>query len=299
MTCETCGRVVAGATPARAAANLRAHERVHAPDHVSNCGSRPGFVSHHARGEEPCDPCKKAAHEYHRAYYHEARKHVEGVPHVDARRVVRHVRELQRRGMGAKRIAARAGVSVSTVQTVEQRRHGIRPETARRLLAVTFDPGWRPAEPVARRVRALAAIGWPARDVASRAGVSIAVVADLTAGRSTRVESRSDDSLRAVYEALSMTPGPSEQVRKVAARKGWVPPLAWDDIDTDPAPAAASDERVTVVEEAEFLASAGVGFTEAATRLGTTPSALDKLLRYHHQTDLLHRMRGNERGAAA
>lgn len=298
MTCETCGRTVKGATPARAAANLRAHARVHAPGHVSNCGTRAGFVSHHSRGEDPCDPCKAAATEYHRAYYHEARKHVDGVPHIDARRVVRHVRELQRRGMGAKRIAAHAGVTLQTVQSVGTRRHGVRPETARRLLAVTFDPGWRPAEPVARRVRALAAIGWPARDVAARAGVSIAVVADLTAGRSTRVESRSDDSLRAVYEALSMTPGPSERLRKVAARKGWVPPLAWDDIDTDPAP-AVTDERVTVIEEAEFLSSSGVGLAEAATRLGTNPSALEKLLRHHHQTDLLHRMRRNERGAAA
>lgn len=49
-----------------------------------------------------------------------------------------------------------------------------------------------------------------------------------------------------------------------------------------------------VIEDARFLATDGVGLTETAHRTGTTPVALEKLLRDHHELPLLHQLRAHE-----
>ena len=36
-----------------------------------------------------------------------------------------------------------------------------------------------------------------------------------------------------VYDQISMTPGPDEQVRNAAREQGWATPLAWDDDEID------------------------------------------------------------------
>lgn len=270
LACPSCAYRTMSTTPKRAENALRMHLVVHEPGGGSH-GTRSGFVMHHQRGEDPCEACKAAAYEYHHRYYQEARKFVDGVPHVPAGKVLAHVARLRAGGMGTRRIAEKAGVSLHTVQHLGKRSKGIRPVTARRLLAVQADPFWRPAEPVRRRVRALAVIGWDARSIADRAGVSIAVVADLTAGRTVRVSEKSDEALRAVYEDLCMTPGPSARVQRYATAKGWVPPLGWDDIDRDehPADAVVVPVRQRVdLDEWVHLVSLGVGAVEAAGRVG-------------------------------
>lgn len=290
LSCPSCTYRTSSTTPKRAENALRMHLVVHAPGGGSH-GTRSGFVMHHQRGEDACDACKAAAAEYHHRYYQEARKFVDGVPHVPTRKVLAHVDRLRVAGMGTRRIAEKAGVSLHTVQNLGKRSKGVRPRTAAKLLAVSPDLFWRPAEPVRRRVQALAALGWNARSVADRAGLSIAVVADLTAGRTERVSEKSDDALRSVYDALCMTPGPSARAQRYAKAHGWVPPLGWDDIDQDQRPAevvpAASGRRVDL-DEWVHLVSLGTGAVEAARRVGGSGlrSVIDAASKYHHQRAL-------------
>lgn len=82
-----------------------------------------------------------------------------------------------------------------------------------------------------RRIRALMAIGHRLRDIAAELGRSYdAVDKWLLAGSVHR------DTARAVadlYERRSGTPGPHKGRRTRSRRRGYAPPLAWDDVDID------------------------------------------------------------------
>lgn len=86
---------------------------------------------------------------------------------------------------------------------------------------------------VRRRLHALAAIGWSAEDIAVRLGKSRCAVSRLRNSRDRFVLCSVAESVRRIYDELSMTPGPSSSARTRARRKGWPPPLAWDEDKID------------------------------------------------------------------
>lgn len=98
----------------------------------------------------------------------------------------------------------------------------------------------------ARRLQALAAIGWGATDVADQLGYSEASRSHLARLRhAERVNVRTAAAIRELYDRLSMTPGPSQVTRRRALEAGYAPPLAWDehsidDPDAEPAHTEAS-----------------------------------------------------------
>ena len=54
-------------------------------------------------------------------------------------------------------------------------------------------------------------------------------VAKLLNNPRRRVNRDTYQAVADLYDRLSMTPGPSQEARDRAKRKGWRPPLAWDD----------------------------------------------------------------------
>ena len=90
-----------------------------------------------------------------------------------------------------------------------------------------------------RRIHALMALGWRLTDIDAELGQCAHYTYNLT----DQVQVHFDTARRVaeVYDRLAMTPGPSERTRAIARRKGWAPPLAWDDIDRDPEPATSRD----------------------------------------------------------
>lgn len=93
-----------------------------------------------------------------------------------------------------------------------------------------------PARGVHRRLQALARMGWTWGEINRRLGHAEGVnrVSRLLA--SDKVHVTTFRKVDALYRELHMKPGPSELSRQRAIAKGWAPPLAWDDIDADPAP---------------------------------------------------------------
>lgn len=83
-----------------------------------------------------------------------------------------------------------------------------------------------------RRIHALMAIGWTTTQLGQRIGYGSTALNQITRCREW-VMRETADKVRTLYDELSMTPGPSAETRKRAARKGWVPPLAWDDESID------------------------------------------------------------------
>lgn len=82
-----------------------------------------------------------------------------------------------------------------------------------------------------RRIQALWAIGWTSQHITEACGWGTPqAVTEVVAVRRAVFASTAETVAR-VYEQMSMTPGPSIKNRREASRKGWLPPLAWDNID--------------------------------------------------------------------
>jgi hypothetical protein len=131
-----------------------------------------------------------------------------------------------------------------------------------------------------RRLQALSSIGWPQSVLAARLGTDQAFVSYLQRGVGRSVTRATAAKVAAVFDALSMTPGPSQSSRMRSASKGWAPPLAWDDeaID-DPAASPVTWLPSTPVDRrAEFawLVEGGETVERAARRVGVSLKTLDR-----------------------
>ena len=149
-----------------------------------------------------------------------------------------------------------------------------------------------PALGTIRRIQALMAIGWTARDIAPRCGWGSAqAVTELLAR--TYVYTGTRNIIADVYDDLCMRPGPSAKNRRSAARKGWPPPLAWDDIDTDPQPVGWQYQPPSRFTRADTLAELdhlGHGITAACRRLQITRESLEKWCARHGMGEVYSRL---------
>lgn len=137
--------------------------------------------------------------------------------------------------------------------------------------------GWVPAVGTARRIRALMALGHTQTSLAIQVGVGHRQLSQVS--RQEQVTSAMARRVAELYDQLMFTPGTSEFVRRFAKRNGWVPPLAWDDID-DPNEVPDVGERNRRAEIAEDVAEKrervaqltrmGLSAGEIAERLGVT-----------------------------
>lgn len=148
-------------------------------------------------------------------------------------------------------IASASGLGVETVQHLSTRSRHARGEmsrhNARALLTTDITTATRGHGPIigaTRRLQALGAMGWSMMEVGRRSGLHYVTLASVQRGAQTSIGARLHHGINAVYDELHMTPGPSTRARLDARRKGWAPPLAWDDID-DPTQAPTGAEPTT------------------------------------------------------
>lgn len=285
--CGTCGWTGTGKTEALAARGLRAHScekftrrqaaRARGAERMASVDRTPkpclhkqaqhqhGTYACYTLGSCRCEPCSAAQSAYCRDL---ARRHAESAwdpersPFVDAEPVRAHVNGLRDQGMGAKRIAAAAGISngamtkllygtyATTGTGKGAGRYGVgelhrgpserlRRETAERILAVRLELGHGSrvdAVGSVRRVRALVALGWSQSKLAARLGV---LPGNLHLARGcTSTTYATALAVRALYDELCMTLPPQEahrdriaasRARGYAAERGWLPPLALDE----------------------------------------------------------------------
>lgn len=113
-------------------------------------------------------------------------------------------------------------------------------ERRRRYYAHIGQPYTVPAVGFQRRARALMAIGYTMAQIAEGAGLTptnLSVKLSRNAG--STVTRATHERMAALYERLHMHPQSgvwADRNRRWAESRGWAPPLAWDDIDNDPAP---------------------------------------------------------------
>ena len=213
-----------------------------------------------------------------------------------------HLQALVDTGMIPERIAISAGVGGATVRRLlnSETARVVTGATARKLLAVTPDSSTLAAQGrvngrgTRRRLQALAAIGWNHHEIARRLGYPRWKVNKALEG--AYVDIRVHDDIAALYDELwDQQPPTHTRAQRVgrsyaltvARRHGWLPPLAWDDIDTDPAPPTAGQEPL-LDEIAIALALAGqnVRLTRDA-RLEATRRGTERGLSLTQLSDLL------------
>ncbi len=158
-----------------------------------------------------------------------------GIPgYLPATTITPHIRRLLAAGWTRVDIAAHAGIGRRTIQNILT---GQQPNVQRHTAtAITrLRPADAPTRVAAvgtvRRIQALACIGWAAKQTGQDAGLTSSFTGDLVAGAYQRIPRAAAVAVDEVFRARCMTPGPSSVARTVAARNGWVAPLAWDDID--------------------------------------------------------------------
>jgi hypothetical protein len=174
---------------------------------------------------------------------HRAEKKAGMVHMVDAAPARAHVAECVAFGMTLRAIAAEAGLTYRVIQALSQGQKACRSWTAEAVLGVQVSAEARgyegtrnplvPARGTTRRLQALLAIGWTHPLMTERCGLYTGLLLRSQA----HVTTRNHQIIAALYDRLCMTPGPSQVTRLRAAKKGYAPPLAWDDIDRDRQPA--------------------------------------------------------------
>jgi hypothetical protein len=335
-TCSTCGYTRSYASAALAnfhhprhscakAQRLASAARRTGSGEIRDCqhpgqphlhGTRTAYVKDQCR----CADCRAANSAASRTAY---RDRVLGrwTPFIDAGPVQAHIGTLREAGIGVAQIARLAGISSSHVrELVPHSRTGrppiqrVRPDTARRLLAIAVTDANRASQThveatgTRRRLRALLAIGWTHTALAAElCRTTTSLTRSMT---SETVTARTARQVSDLYERLWDKPphhATDEELtainaaRALAACRGWPPPLAWDDIDTDPSPysdppaptddldeiaierAVAGDglrlEHLTLAEQNEVvrrLTERGKSIRDIADQLATTKRTVSR-----------------------
>lgn len=155
-----------------------------------------------------------------------------------------------------------------------------------------------PALGTHRRIHALQALGWRLGDIDCALGKGFRTSHTHNLLCQDAVHLDTAIAVAAVYERLSMTPGPSETTRKRAKRWGYAPPLAWDCIDDpDEQPRGweyAGQPRQSRLEILTELDQRHEGITTACSLLKVKREAIERWAERHDERALYERMVARE-----
>lgn len=183
--------------------------------------------------------------------------------HRSPARSIVHITVLMRFGYTHELIARAAGISdraVGAIAAGHQHRVYARVEAAILSVQPTLDdlhPHTRiTARGTIRRVQALARVGWSIEALAGEMGITRPALSQRLHTATDTVSVATHREIAALYERLWNTPpnastaserGLIGRTRSRATALGWLPPLAWDDIDTDEEPPSVDGETVDVI----------------------------------------------------
>lgn len=236
------------------------------PDHKHG-GSLNCYKHHQCR----CTPCSIAYGLNSKSIRHQRGYGTYVSPMVDATPVRAHLVALAAEGFGRRQVAEASGFADRTIQRIRQGyTRSVFKDTADTILAVTaasFPPApttMVSARGTARRVQALAVAGWSFTEISRRLGYVYSNV-DRWITQPT-ISLQHAEAVADLFDELWDEQPPRASVHQLriarmtsdrARRNGWLPALAWDDIDEDDAPAVA-DEKVDIDEMAIEIACEGV-----------------------------------------
>jgi hypothetical protein len=143
-----------------------------------------------------------------------------------------------------------------------------------------------------RRVRALMWLGYSAAVIADDAGLHADTIKNLAKRLPRSLHKSVKAAIADTFDRLSMTPAPTEEryqrasatrTRNYARENGWLPPLAWDDIDDVNGRPTVGRERMNyrseeLLAEYNHLTGLGVSREQVAEQLGVSMRTIEKAL---------------------
>ena len=111
-----------------------------------------------------------------------------------------------------------------------------RRQVRRKAWAQWNRPLYVPPVGTARRLQALAAVGWAPADLSPLIGSTKSQILKWRSGKIGWVYAETADRIATVYNQVADAPTPSRyalKVQRCAERNGWHPPIAWDDDTID------------------------------------------------------------------
>ena len=232
-------------------------------------GTRAAYVSDRCR----CADCA-AANAAYMVNRYKANAYGRWAPYVDAAPARDHLLALTGNGLSINQIAATTGISARRFKDITRGRaynkpasKQVRADTARAILAMPPDAEpWKPGIRVdalgtRRRVRALTAIGFTPKMIAAYTNSQVGSVERwLQAGTVTHATAT---KVRLVYARLHLEAPPqrttrerreSGEARTRARANGWLPPLVWDNVDTDSDPGPAPEYCLAPEDDVDSVA---------------------------------------------
>lgn len=339
LSCETCGHTGTYKSAALAARQFNSHScattleraarrrrrlaRLRSSGEKRDCtcprarhehGTRSAYVLDKCR----CRPCRDASSAYERG---RQRTQLYGRPRsLVGAGPARDLRQLMADGMGLKQIARTGEIAYSSLSGIiygkpstdprehRQPRQRISRTLEARILAVPLElaaGATIDATGTARRIQALAAVGWSLSDTAAALGITRANFTAIAWGR-RKITVATARAVRDLYEQRWNQPPPQHtrrdrnaysRARHLAEANKWLKPLELDDDRIDdptwvPDPPARlpgrgrRTDRLLHHEDVEWLHDCGLDLAAIAARLGVQPSSLQTLLERRGRRDL-------------
>jgi hypothetical protein len=206
---------------------------------------------------------------------------------VPATRAAAHIRKLRAANLTDTQLRTAAHISISTLHRAAHQHGRIATTTERRILAIPIPPrpttatsrATTPPHGTRRRLQALVHAGWPPVTLATTLGIRRARIhlllhqehGPVTIATATRVSALFQHLWDQQPEEHGVRPIAAHRARLLAARHGFAPALAWDNIDAaDAVPDLGVEvSRVrAVVEDTAELVLEGLSREGIAVRLG-------------------------------
>lgn len=207
-------------------------------------------------------------------------KHYEALTtrgYVPAGPVRERILELNAAGLSYRAMAVKVGMSPYGLYLIRDVNDKVQFDTAVKILGVLPGDGGGLVSPLGtrRRVEALQALGWSRRSQEERLGWCRSRLTGVCGA--SKIMARNAKAVTGLFEVLSGTPGPSDAVRAYAARRGYVPPLAWDDPDDpDEVPSMPEDKRILFPDRVAELEYLHVPRSKMPEMLGMQPDSFER-----------------------
>lgn len=209
---------------------------------------------------------------------------------MDAKPVAEHLEMLQKAGMGAPRVAELVGLPTVTIWRTRTRSRRVLRRIGELILAVqpdnAADRAYIPSLGTTRRLQALVAIGYNLGMLSELCGRDQKALGALANGKQLRVTAAFARDVRGVFDRVQLSDGGCALSKARAVKRGWVPPLAWDECtidDPDARPFGVrrvlkNVRRADRVEDYEEMRSWGLSDAQVAERMGVGKTYLMQLV---------------------
>lgn len=204
----------------------------------------------------------------------------------DAQPVRDRIELLISRGVGATALHEATGLSISYLRHSDAERVQKRVHDA--IFAIPVPRGYVDAKSsvpgigTTRRLQGLMAMGWPASTLSVMLGMERSW-SSKELNNTGWVYASTAVRVAELCDRLSAKPGPSSWVRRYALARGWVPVMAWDDIDDpDETPNMGDVVKVEFPDQfRELREHCGLPLDQIADRMGVKLESLERQLMRH------------------